>query len=187
MITPFMKRIIIAEKKGKDTTFLKCLRSNDSILDLRTMVSDEEKEIEQIKQEIEAKAKKRRKKSKKKQEEKAIDDAIHMNRWGILFFFLFFAMAGYLIISYQTGLPPFEIDIITNEISLSSDLLLTILLAISLALLGLGIYFGWIKEQPTSTEQEKEGLESISETKNTQKKAEGTIVFSQKKDRENND
>ncbi|MBD3192404.1 MAG: hypothetical protein GF308_17325 [Candidatus Heimdallarchaeota archaeon] len=158
-------------------------------MDLKTMVSDEEKEIEKIKQEIQTKAKKRRKKSRKKQEkDEEIDHNIHMNRWGILFFFLFFGIIGYLIISYQTGLPPFDLDMITGEISLVSDLLFTVLLIIGFVLLGSGIYFGWIKEQPTTDDQAKDEIEGLTTEKlDNEKGPEGVIVFTQNKENEEND
>ncbi|MHA1555786.1 MAG: hypothetical protein ACTSPM_02520, partial [Candidatus Heimdallarchaeota archaeon] len=81
----------------------------------------------------------------KKSDEK-IDLSININKWGFAFMFLFAGLLAYIIISGFIGIFPFERpDPLGNEVIVKSDLMLTIMLVVDLILLGLGIYFGWMR------------------------------------------
>ncbi len=80
-----------------------------------------------------------------KSEEK-IDLAININKWGFAFMFLFAGLLAYILISGFIGIFPFERpDPLGNEVIVKSSLMLTIMLVVDLILLGLGIYFGWMR------------------------------------------
>ncbi|MHA1156969.1 MAG: hypothetical protein ACTSQK_12750 [Candidatus Heimdallarchaeota archaeon] len=81
----------------------------------------------------------------KKSDEK-IDLSININKWGFAFMFLFAGLLAYILISGFIGIFPFERpDPLGNEVIVKSDLMLTIMLVVDLILLGLGIYFGWMR------------------------------------------
>lgn len=80
-----------------------------------------------------------------KSEEK-IDLTINIDKWGFAFMFLFAGLLAYILISAFVGIFPFERpDPLANEVILKYSLMLTIMLIVDLLLLGLGIYFGWMR------------------------------------------
>ncbi|TET28245.1 MAG: hypothetical protein E3J70_10070 [Candidatus Heimdallarchaeota archaeon] len=89
-----------------------------------------------------------------KKTDEEIDLKINMNRWGIAFFIMFIAVLGYLVIGAFVFLPPFEYNIIDQELLVYNPRLLAALLVIALVFLGLGFYFGWVKKSKETDEEE---------------------------------
>ena len=116
-------------------------------------MSAEEKEIDKIKQEIEHSSQK--KKITMKEE---IDHSIKMPPIAILFFLLYISLALYLIIAPTEGIPPYDIDAVSGEFTVAQDWLLTILLVVALAFLGLGVYFGWFRKEEEEEGEEEEAV-----------------------------
>lgn len=90
-----------------------------------------------------------------KKTDEDIDLKISMNRWGIAFFIMFATVLSYLMIGVFVFLPPFEYNVIDQELLVYNPGLLAALLIIALVFLGLGFYFGWIKK-PKETEEEQQ-------------------------------
>ncbi len=79
--------------------------------------------------------------------------------------FLFAGLLAYIIISGFIGIFPYEkSDILGNEVHVKNTLVFTMMLVVDLLLLGLGIYFGWMRtptedvgqKQTAPEEKEKE-------------------------------
>ena len=100
---------------------------------------------------------------------------IKFNKWGLTFMILFVAVVGYLIISPLAGIPPFQYDDLTHDFIIN-ELLVTLLGISALILLGLGIYFGWMKKQPEEEIIEDE-QEIDSKSKPTVKSEQITFVY----------
>ncbi|NHJ03690.1 MAG: hypothetical protein EAX90_02625 [Candidatus Heimdallarchaeota archaeon] len=97
----------------------------------------------------------------RKEKKEKIDMTIDINRWGYVFLFLFVAILGYLIIGSFVGIPPFGLDPITQELFLTSDELLTVLIVVGLLSLLLGLYFGWFRKTPSKKEESEDQNEGI--------------------------
>ena len=90
-----------------------------------------------------------------KKTDEDIDLKISMNRWGIAFFIMFATVLSYLMIGAFVFLPPFEYNVIDQELLIYNPGLLAALLIIALVFLGLGFYFGWIKKQKETEEEQQ--------------------------------
>lgn len=95
-----------------------------------------------------------------------IDLSIKINNYSFVFYFLFIALAAYLIIGSFTILPPFSYDFNTSEIYLNTTLFI-ILLVTDLLFLMLGMYFSWFwkgakkpgEEESLTTEKPTESID----------------------------
>lgn len=102
--------------------------------------------------------------------EENIDLTININKWGFAFMFLFAGLLAYIVISGFVGIFPYDRpDPLANDVVIEYSLVRTIMLVVDLLLLGLGIYFGWMrtpveeveKKQPLPKEEEKETQQEV--------------------------